>query len=495
MSRNRKAYRKHIATRAPPTKKRKNVFLRHWKEAGVLAGSLAAGHSYKAHEKGKLKAGKESLQARGDELGAKGIRIAKDMYIALKGEGASKEEIKIIRKANKAAEKRINENRGEKEISMAGEFDRGLRGDGGQLLIGNRSYEVVMEHAKKEDENLLHFNVLWKEEAALINDRKWLYPQSVAIAGASALVLALALNILERRFLRYRFKVLQENWEAEKAERERKEHKKREERARKKEEKRRMREEKRRMLVKGPENKVPDAPNVSYGEPRPKRKRITKNELKKRVACLLEPEFGEDSVQASKLLYRNLGRETCKKIIDDSDNIYEIIGEYRDKCSESGIDWIMDRISGDEYEVELEESNSSYEIYSYCELDLPVEAEKAIKEKGLDVDHVKLVIVNGFNLHAPKRAIGRVYHREDLLKKRIDQELSYENPDPGKEREEILGFLKSHGVVSTYKQAGRCIMINTVPGFGRSQPVTALGEQILKATVDWIVEFKKRHQA
>jgi len=100
------------------------------------------------------------------------------------------------------------------------------------------------------------------------------------------------------------------------------------------------------------------------------------------------------------------------------------------------------------------------------------------------------VLVNGFNLNAPKRAIGRVYHREDLLKKRIDRDLQYQNYDPGKVREEVLDFLWSHGVVSTYKR-GTCMMINTVPEFGQARPTTETGGKILNSVVKWLVEYRK----
>jgi hypothetical protein len=117
----------------------------------------------------------------------------------------------------------------------------------------------------------------------------------------------------------------------------------------------------------------------------------------------------------------------------------------------------------------------------------------AATESGLDPDNLRRAIVNGFRLHSPKRAVGRIYHLTSRIKRRIDRNLAGQCTEAGKEREQILEFLWSHGVISTYKHGGKCMMINTVPGLGQCLRTTEIGEQILNSAKEWMLEYKRRH--
>jgi hypothetical protein len=497
MSRNRTLNKNNGRLPVRTFPKKRNFFIRHHAGIGSVAGALSVSLAYKSCADSKIQKKQGDLNAKKEKLDV----MMDGFYQEMKGplNKASKENRELAIKLRDDAVRNVNESVWKKhDLSMLNEFEDGLKRHDAKSLMNEASFDELMVKIQRVDTAIIpRLKELRKAAVEKNREKKEIATKTGGVAIGSFLGFILAFFMLKKVVLiqRARKMAKQKGLKKKKA---REEREAKEEKSRRKEEKRKRKEEEKKRVREREVKQLRKAGPVFVKEKMPKkRKRLTKKELKAKVAGVLRPELGEDAVNASKLMLKYAGREGCKKIIDHPDDAYEIIGKHcGGKEGESELEWIMDKVSEKEEDGSPKEyEDNSYGRYQASELGIPEDVKKELKEKGLDVESVKIVIVYGFGLHTPKRAIGRVYKKTDLINKKIDQELSYEYSDPGKEREEILDFLKSHGVVSLYKRGRKCMMINTVTSLGQAMPVTETGEKILKATVEWILEFRKRHQA
>ncbi len=227
----------------------------------------------------------------------------------------------------------------------------------------------------------------------------------------------------------------------------------------------------------------------------PKKKKTQKSRLKRRLFRVLEPVIGADAGEASRVLWRTFEEEICREIVQEPTRVTEIVEENMDPNSQDSGLWRIvgilhskaNEIDGGVEEESRDTPTSTFRPHEMIHFSEEIEA--VIRAAGLDVESVKKAIVEGFRLHAEKKAYGSAYLPANVIEKNIRRAIKH-NKDCGRETNEIIDFLYSHGIISTYKQ-GDTMMINAVPGLGQSQEITEFGSLVLKSIDQFLFDFQQ----
>ncbi|MBD3398615.1 hypothetical protein GF412_05230 [Candidatus Micrarchaeota archaeon] len=216
----------------------------------------------------------------------------------------------------------------------------------------------------------------------------------------------------------------------------------------------------------------------------PQKPEISKSEAKKKIAEILSPSLGENADRGAKMCLRYLEREEWAEILEAPENLARVV--HRHPELHGSLDKIKETL-GKETEEMPQERNGVDLVRA---LDFSDAVKNEIKGGGMNIRDVKKAIIYGFKLASAKKAIGRAYFPSAVIEGNVKNAMDDGRPGPGPRANEILEFLKSHGVVSTDKN-GETMMINTVESKGQAHPITPVGDEILSAIKKWLVDFKK----
>ncbi len=211
---------------------------------------------------------------------------------------------------------------------------------------------------------------------------------------------------------------------------------------------------------------------------------ISKSEARKEMAEILSPSLGKNADRGAKMCLRHLEKEEWAEILEEPENLARVV--HRHPELHGSLDKIKETL-GKETE-EMPQKQNGVDLVRA--LDFSDDVKNEIKGGGMNIRDVKKAIIYGFKLASAKKAIGKVYFPSALIEGNVKNAMDDGRPGPGPRANEILEFLKSHGVVSTDKNRDT-MMINTVESKGQAHPITPVGDEILTAIKKWLVDFKK----
>ncbi|MFP3949913.1 MAG: hypothetical protein ACLFUZ_02345 [Candidatus Micrarchaeia archaeon] len=230
----------------------------------------------------------------------------------------------------------------------------------------------------------------------------------------------------------------------------------------------------------GPEPMAKSSAEQNSGKPK-----ISKSEIRGQLAKILSPPLGKGADRGAKMCLKHLERKEWKEILEKPENLPRVV--HRHPELQGALDKIKESSGREEQEEEPRERDSG--PYKMLEFTNGVKSE--IRDGGLNILDVKKTIIRGFALTTPKRAVGNQYFPTAVIEKNIRRALDDGGGRPGGRANETLGFLKSHGVVSTDKNR-KTMMINTVESKGQAHPITPIGDKIISAIKKWMVEYDRK---
>ncbi|MBD3389456.1 hypothetical protein GF415_00685 [Candidatus Micrarchaeota archaeon] len=217
---------------------------------------------------------------------------------------------------------------------------------------------------------------------------------------------------------------------------------------------------------------------------KPQKPEMSKSEVRKRLAEILSSSLENGADKGAKMCLKYLEREEWLEILEEPENMARVVHRHPELQSE--LDKIKD-LPGEERE-EMPREQNEMDVLRMFEFSEAVKNE--IRADGLNIREVKMAIIYGFKLASAKKAIGKAYFPSAVVEGNVRNAIDDGKGRPGGRANEILDFLKSHGVASTDKN-GNTMMINTVESKGQAHSITPIGDEILSATKKWMVEFEK----
>mgnify|MGYP006286113257 CR=1 FL=1 len=216
----------------------------------------------------------------------------------------------------------------------------------------------------------------------------------------------------------------------------------------------------------------------------PQKPEISKSEARKELAEILSHLLGDEADRGAKMCLKYLEREEWAELLEEPENLARVVHRHPELQGE--LDKIKDMVGEETGEMPKEQNGVN--VLRMFEFSDAVKNE--IRGEGLNIRDVKRAIIYGFKLASAKKAIGKAYLPSAVIEGNVKNAIADGKGSPGGRANEILGFLKSHGVVSTDKN-GDTMMINTVESKGKAHPITPIGDELLSAIKKWLVDFEK----